>query len=74
MSVVFITSTDAQLDFSFGRTSRSIERRVSSADAMFCLSSPTIIAIVGIYGVEAIDTSAKISDTRLGIFFGDIQE
>ena len=36
MSVVFIMSTDALLDFSFGRIARSIERRVSSADAMVC--------------------------------------
>ena len=45
-------STDAQLDFSVGRTARSIERRVSSADAMLCPCSLAIIAVAGNYRVE----------------------
>ena len=52
MSVASIMSTDVQLDFTFGRTTRPIERRVSSADAMVCPCSPTIIGITGICGAE----------------------
>ena len=44
-------STDAQLDFSVGRTTRPIERRVS-AQAMLCPCSPTTIRITGICGAE----------------------
>jgi hypothetical protein len=46
-SVASITSIDAQLDFSFGRTPRPIERRVA-ADVMLCLCSRAVISIVGI--------------------------
>jgi hypothetical protein len=45
-------STDALLDFLFGRTARSIERRASSADAILCPCLPTIIGITGICGAE----------------------
>jgi len=34
MSVVSITSTDAQLDFSFGRTARQKRRVISGCDAL----------------------------------------
>jgi hypothetical protein len=51
MSVAFIMSTDAQLDFSLGRTVRQ-KKRVLSVDAMLCPCSPTAIRMTGIWGAE----------------------
>jgi hypothetical protein len=47
MSVVFTMSTDAPLDFLFGRTTGPIGRCLLSDDATLCPWAPTIIA--GIY-------------------------
>ena len=44
MSAASIMSTDAQLDFTFGRTNRPIQRRVST-QAMLCPRSRVIISI-----------------------------
>jgi hypothetical protein len=52
MSVASIMSTDARLDFTFVRTTRSIERRVSPVDSTLCPCSPAIIAIAGICCAE----------------------
>ena len=73
MSVVSITSTDAQLDFSFGRTAGQ-KRRVSSAQAMLCPRSRIIISIRGIYVARVIDASTEISDACRGPFSGEIKE
>ena len=73
MSVASIMSTDAQLDFSFGRTTRPIERRVS-AQAMSCPRSRVVISIRGIYVASVFDASTEISDACRGPFFGEIKE
>jgi hypothetical protein len=68
MSEVSIMSTGARLDFSVGRTTRPIERRVS-AQAMLCPRSRVIISIRGIYVARVIDASTEISDACRGPLF-----
>ena len=74
MSAVSITSIDALLDFSFARSRRAIERRVSSADAMHCPYSAVTISIRVIYVARVIDASTEISDACRGPIFGEIKE
>jgi len=72
MSVASITSTDAPLDCLFGRTDRSIERRVS-AQAMFCPCSQVVFSNTKIHVARMIEASTEISDAFLGPFFGELK-
>jgi len=71
MSVVFIMSTDEQLDFSFGTTAGPRVKRVLSGDATLGLWSPAEISRVYI----AVDDRYVSKKNRLyvtGIFFDEI--
>ena len=59
-------STDAQLDFSFGRTVTQ-KKRVPSVNAMLFPCSPIMIGITGICGADGDRYVRKKSDALLGI-------
>ena len=72
MSVASIMSTDAQLDFTFVRTTSSIERRVS-AQAMLCPCSQVVYSNTKIYVARVIEASTEIFDAFLSPFFGELK-
>jgi len=65
-------STDAQLDFTFVRTTSSIERRVS-AQAMLCPCSQVVYSNTKIYVARVIEASTEILDAFLSPFFGELK-